>query len=100
MRCRSSSGTVDCCANDLSDVGIDRVDPTDSTGDGGDAVDGPGGVGLNTANPGADIAGCGTGLLSEVLDFTGDDGETLSGLTGPGCLDCRVQRQQVRLLSD
>ncbi len=40
------------------------------------------------------------GLLGELLDLVGDDGEPLAGLAGPGRLDRRVEGEQVGLLGD
>ncbi len=48
----------------------------------------------------ADVFGGGGGLLGQLLDFRGHDGEALAGVAGAGGLDRGVQRQQVGLLGD
>ena len=79
--------------------------------DGGDAVlgaagavlddlDGRGGPVLDLADEGGDRRGGAAGLLGELADLVGDDGEAAAVLAGAGGLDRGVQRQQVRLLGD
>ena len=58
------------------------------------------GVALDGQHPAGDVLGRLRRLLRQLLDLVGDDGEALAGLPGPGRLDRRVQRQQVRLLGD
>ena len=47
-----------------------------------------------------DLAGGGLGLLGELADLLGDDGEAAALLAGAGGLDRGVERQQVGLLGD
>ncbi len=53
---------------------------------------------LDLADQPGDLAGRGLGLLGQLADLLGHDGEALALLTGAGGLDRGVQRQQVRLL--
>ena len=60
----------------------------------------PRGVGLDGADPAADVLGGPGGLLGEVLDLVRDDGEALARLARPRRLDGGVEREQVGLLGD
>jgi hypothetical protein len=53
---------------------------------------------LHLGDQRGDLARGGGGLLGQLADLLGDDGEALALLAGAGGLDCGVQRQQVRLL--
>lgn len=76
------------------------VDLLDDLGDPGDRTDGGVGVGLDGLDPVRDVLGGPRGLLGKVLDLVGDYGEAAPCLAGPGCLDGRVEREQVGLLRD
>ena len=58
-----------------------------------DRGDGGSGGAADLVDVAGDFLGGACGLGGQGFDFTGDDGETLAGLAGPGCLDRRVQRQ-------
>ncbi len=51
-------------------------------------------------DPGANVLGRPTGLVGKVLDLGSHDRKTLSGVTGAGGFDRRVQGQQIGLLGD
>jgi len=57
-----------------------------------DLGDPAGGRGLNAGNPALDVFRGGGCLLRQFLDLVGDNGKSLPGGTGTGCLNGRVQR--------
>ena len=66
----------------------------------GDDLDGLAGLALDLGDQAGDLGGRGLGLLGELADLLGDDGEALALLAGAGGLDGGVERQQVGLLGD
>ena len=66
----------------------------------GDDTDDLLGVGLDLADQARDLAGGVLGLLGELADLLGDDGEAAALLAGAGGLDGGVEREQVGLLGD
>ena len=65
-----------------------------------DRLDRAAGVGLDRLDAAGDVLGGAGGLLRQLLDLVGDDGEALAGLPGTGGLDRGVEREQVGLLGD
>ena len=82
------------------DGGLEVVDLTDDRADLADRVDGAGGVGLDGLDPLGDVLGRPGGLLGQLLDLAGHDGEALAGLPRPSRLDGGVEGEQVGLLGD
>ena len=65
-----------------------------------DDADDVGGLGLDLADQARDLAAALLGLLGQLADLLGDDGEAAALLAGASGLDGGVERQQVRLLGD
>ena len=57
-------------------------------------------LGHGLGNQLLDFLGGGRRALSQIADLGGNDGETASLLAGPGCLDRRVEREDVGLEGD
>ena len=57
-------------------------------------------LGLDLADQRGDLAGGALGLLGQLADLFGDDGEAAALLAGAGGLDGGVEREQVGLLGD
>ena len=66
----------------------------------GDDADDVRGLGLDLADQRRDLRRGGLGLLGELADLLGDDGEAAALLAGAGGLDRGVEREQVGLLGD
>ncbi len=61
-------------------------------------VHGLAGFALNAADQFADLLGGGGGLLGQLANLVGDDGETKAVFSGAGSFNRGVQREQVGLL--
>src|SRR5262249_23567805 len=80
-----------------------RGDRGDAGDRGADFLDGGNRVAggrLHTGNVGADLFGGLGGLGGERLHFGRRPGEAAAGFAGAGCLDGRIERQQIGLLGD
>ena len=116
---RCASALIWCTAVAMSltrrgDVGDGEADGLEGLAgllDRGDAVGGAAaalfddqddvlGLGLDLADQRGDLTRGALGLLGELADFLGDDGEAAALLAGAGGLDGGVEREEVGLLGD